>query len=391
VTDRLIKFLRCSSCLGAMIFHKVNAPEVFEKTGILVCSKCGKSAIMIKGIPIFRIFFDDLASASRVLAEIVDGEPRVRQLLTQLLGRTENPVLKLANLLNFLDNASLVEVFDFFKTSYINLHRFSSRKYVEIQQFLAQKPVETLLDIGCGFGCSSVSFTLRKKADYCVGLDEKLLFLFLFQKYCSHQGIQNVDLVCFDASKQPFPFRSASFELTIAISFFNHFLSTRSRENVNSFFNELHRVSRLNAEVYIDAVPNRMTPIPGEINTSLIVQKGFRRHLAEIVARYIPTKWFPRSVSLNLYWLFYKFYCASARTKMESYETFLNYASAIVPEIDVNALPVFPSSYVRFLSNFNKVSVIPQTKFYQKHPYAEEKWTTRDFLGSPYLILLCEK
>ena len=386
--NRLIGVLRCPACFGRYRFQEVGTEEIFRPSGILTCSKCGKSVITIKGIPIFHTLFYEPSRALKVLSLIFCDDSSTDPLLASLLGRTKEPV-RLRELLNYLDNENLPIIFERFRTGYINLERFAWKKFWGAQKFLTRKPLGTLLDIGCGFGCSTNPFLTGEKVRYCIGLDRSLFFLFLFRRYCRERGFQNVDLVCFDASNQPFPFKRASFDLVTAISFFNHFASTRDRRKINIFFRELDRITTDEGRVYVDAVPNRLNPFQGEVNLSPIILRGSLGRVAEIIACTIPTKWMPRSLSMNLLWHTYRSYCKLTNIEIEPFEVFLRYVSSVIPEIDVNCLPILPSAFKGFFTKSTETKVIPQSSFYED--FTERKWTMRDFFRSTYLILYASK
>ena len=385
--DRLTGFLRCPACFGRYQFQEVKTEEMYQTSGVLTCSKCGKSVITIRGIPIFYTLFDEASLALNFLSLILHEDLQTEPFLTSVLGRSEES-FKLRKLLNYLDNESLTATFEHFRTGYINLERFAWKKFQGIQKFLTYEPVETFLDVGCGFGCSSAHFLTSGKVKYCIGIDKSLFFLLLFQRYCQEQDFQNIDLVCLDTKNQPFPFKSNSFELIIAISFFNHFVSTRTQKIINVFFRELDRITTRKGRIYIDAVPNRLNPFPGEVNLPGLLNPRLEQ-VAGVMGHAIPVKWLPRLLSMNILWRLYRGYCKSVNMKIEPYDVFLNYVSSVIPEIDVNCLPLSPSAYKRLLARFTQTKVIPQGSFYKD--FILRKWTIRDFFKSTYLILYAKK
>jgi SAM-dependent methyltransferase/uncharacterized protein YbaR (Trm112 family) len=392
--NRLIELLCCPICFDKYQFNEIEVREVFEPSGVLECSKCGKSVIVIKGVPVFYRIFNDCNLALDAISLISREDPSTKPLIASLLRRTKES-FQFGKLMSYLESESLSTIFKRFKTEYVNLERFNQHTYWGVQEFLADKPVERLLDIGCGFGCSTNPFLTNGKVRYVLGIDNCLFDLFLFQKYCQQYGFQNADFVCLNAANLPFPFKSDSFSLTIAINFFNHFpCLVRSRETINVFFQELERVTRNEGRIYIDSVPNRLNPFPKEVDVSAIITQGLLRQVTENLARTIPTKWIPGTLSMNVLWHIYKAYCR-ANSKIEfheifsqavfSRETFFSYLSGEFPEINTNCLPIFPSVYRRFFSRFTRTKIMPQSRFYKD--FHEKKWSFMDFFGSPYLII----
>ena len=391
---RLVELLCCPFCFGKYQFHEIEVREVFQPSGVLECSKCGKSIIVIKGVPVFYEIFNDCNLALDVISLISREDPSTKPLIESLLQRTKES-FQLGKLLSYLESESLSTIFERFRTRYINLERFTQNKYWAVQKFFSDKQSGRLLDIGCGFGCSTNPFLANGEVRYSLGVDNCLFDLFLFQKYCQQYGFQNVDFVCLNAVNLPFPFRSGSFDLTIAISFFNHFCClVRNFETINAFFQELERVTRNEGRIYVDSVPNRLNPFPEEVNVSAIITRGPLKQVAQSVARTIPTKWIPGTLSMNVLWHIYKAYC---RTKNEiewpeifsraifSRETFFNLLSGAFPEINTNCLPIFPSAYKGFLTKFTHTKIIPQSIFYKD--FHEKKWSVIDFFKSPYLTI----
>jgi len=387
MVSRLTDFLRCPACFGRYQFQEAKTEAIYRTSGVLSCSECGKSVITIRGIPLFCTLFEEASLAHNFLSLILREDPNVKPFLASVLGKSKKS-FKLRELLNYIDNESLNRIFEHYRTGYIDLERFTWKKYHGIQGFLTSEPVETLLDIGCGFGCSSAPFLTSGKSNYCIGIDKNLFFLLLFQRYCQEQDFQNIDLVCFDTENQPFPFKSNLFDLVIGISFFNHFASTKTEKMINAFFGELDRITTGKGRAYIDAVPNRLNPFPGEVNLPGLLNLRLEQ-IAEIIGHIIPVKWLPRLLSMNILWHLYRGYCKSTNMKIEPYDVFLSYVSSAIPEVDVNHLPLFPSVYKILLARFTQTKVIPQNSFYKD--FFLRKWTVLDFFKSTYLILYAQK
>lgn len=382
--DRLIEFLQCPLCSAGYRFYNVNVPDIYGDSGVLICNKCGKSVIVIKGIPIFNTFFDNKLMALDFLSLIIKEDNSIAPSISSILRRPLN-FIKLSRLLTYLHNERLNTIFDQFRTDFIDIKRFASEKYHKIFQFLTNEPIETLLDIGCGYGCSTAPFIASGKVKYCVGLDSSLFFLLLFQKYCQEHKFQNIDLILFDAASLPFPFKSSLFDLVMAVSFFNHFISSKNMDMFHRFFKEANRIINRSGRIYIDAVPNRLFPFPGEVNTPNLLNKKFIEQTAKKILNFTPFKWFPQRISNIIVWHVYKLYCNKAHLRIESPSTFLNYISSVIPEANVSFLPLFPSSYKKILTYFAEKAVIPQSSFYNN--FIQRKWGLKDFLKSPYLIL----
>jgi len=401
--NRLIKSLQCPQCFGSYQFRQVKTGEIYKTSGVLTCSKCGSSIIAIREMPIFLKVFDNALLAFKVLSRIINEDKTTEPFLTLALGSPwkriqlsscqaqpsmQRNFSRFSDLLNFIDDENLKVVFKHFGTDFIKLERFGLIKFQEIHKFLTDEPAQTLLDLGCGFGCSTAPFLISGKAKYCIGVDKSLFFLFLFQKYSQVQGFKNIDLACFDTENQPFPLKSASFKLIMAISFFNHFISTKNRSEVNAFIQELDRLIQSKGRLYIDSVPNRLNPFLGEVNLPGLMRPKIEQVLSNIV-HYVPAKWLPKSLSMKLLWHLYKGYCKLTNVKVEQYNIFLSYVSSVIPEIDVTSLPFFPSAYQELLTNFTQTSIIPQSIFYKD--FIQRKWILKDFLKSTYLVLYTKK
>jgi len=387
---KLLNYLQCPVCSGQYKFYNIgNTEKIYENSGILTCSKCGRSIIVISGIPIFHKYFDNSSAAFDFLLRIIKGDESTVPFLSSILRRSVNSV-KFDKLLRYLHHEKLSRIFELFQTDYINLKRFSSKKYFKIHRFLTDKPIELLLDIGCGFGCSTVPFITSGKAKYCIGLDSSLFFLLLFKKYCKESKLQNVGLILLDAKNTPYPFRSYLFDVVLGVGFFNHFISSKSRQLLYLFFRELTRITKKWGRVYLDCVPNRLYPFPGEVNTPNLLERRSLEKTARILLSFTPFKWLSGSFSVKTLWLLYKVYCRLARIPAESYDIFLDHISGVIPEANVNFLPLLPSHYEEMLSGFAEVTVMPQNKFYNSKFYENflsKRWRIRDFLKSPYLIL----
>lgn len=381
---KLIKFLQCPACLGDYIFHKVKVPETYGDSGVLVCNKCGKSVIVIKGVPIFHTFFDNGLIASDFLSLIIKEDKTVTPFISSILQRPLDSIT-LSELLTYLSNERLDTIFNYFKTDFISLERFALEKYQKIFQFLTIEPIEILLDIGCGFGCSTAPFVASGKVKYCIGLDSNLFFLLLFQKYCQEHKFQNIDLVLFDTVNLPFPFKSSSFDVVMGVSFFNHFISSKNKDMLHCFFKEVGRIIKESGRIYIDALPNRLHPFPGEVNIPNLLKRKFIERTAKKILNFTPFKWFPQGLSTTILWHCYQLYCNVAHLRIESFNTFLSYLSSVIPEANVSFLPLFPSTYKKILTYFSEETIIPQKSFYKD--FIQRKWGFRDFLKSPYLVL----
>lgn len=389
MSKRLVEFLCCPICFDKYRFHEIEVRELFQPSGVLECSRCGGSIVVTKGVPVFYEIFNDCSLALDVISRISREDPSTKPLIALLLRRTKES-FRLGKLLSYLERESLSTIFNRFRTEYIGLERFARNKYWAVQKFLSDKPAERLLDIGCGFGCSTNPFLTNGEVRYSLGLDSCLFDLFLFQKYCQQYGFQNVDFVCLSTLNLPFPFRSGSFDLIIALSFFNHFpCLVRSGETVNWLFQELERVTRNEGRIYIDSVPNRLNPFPEEVDVSAVITRGPLKQVVQSVARAIPTKWIPGTLSMNMLWHIYKAYCRTNNKikwpEIFSRETFFSYLSGEFPEINTNCLPVFPSAYKGFFTKSTHTKVIPQSRFYKD--FHEKKWSVIDFFKSPYLVI----
>jgi len=149
--------------------------------------------------------------------------------------------------------------------------------------------------------------------------------------------------------KLPFPFKNETFDLIISISFFNHFAcSCESPEIVNRFFQELERIATKTGRIYIDAMPNRLSPFQGELSLSAIIASKQIRMLAEHIISVLPIKWVP-IIPMNVMWHTYRGLYKFKQNKLKydalwqaslSRETFLRYLSGELPEINLRGLPI---------------------------------------------------
>jgi len=389
VDGGLLNFLQCPSCHGEYKFYNVETSlEIFEGSGVLVCNRCGRSIIVIKGIPIFHEFFKDASSAMNFLSLIYDRDKSTSPFLHSIMHRPMEHI-DFLELLDFLHREKIDIIFKRFGTPYISLKRFKIEKYQKICRFLTDEPIETLLDLGCGFGCSTIPFAESGKAEYCVGLDSNFFFLLLFDKYCQENNLQNIGLILFNVENLPFPLKKSRFDVVIGISFFNHFISSKNKDTLYSFIKELTRITRNGGRIFIDAVPNRLHPFPGEVNMPGLLKRKSLEKATKFFLSCVPFKWFPRSISMSVLWRLYRLYCFLIGNKVESYNTFLDYVSSIIPEANVQFLPLSPFYYKKLLNSFTEVRIMPQNEFYKELILKE--WKARDFFKSVYLVLYAKR
>ena len=166
-----------------------------------------------------------------------------------------------------------------------------------------------VLDIGCGYGCSSAPFARAGRE--VVGIDENLLFLLLFGRYAREHGLAGVGYACVDAARLPLPFAERSFGGVLAASFFNHYACQRGRGDLREFLAEAARVTEPGGGFVADMVPNRLHPFPTEVNLEVIAEVRLRR-VAKRWIRRVPLRWLPGRLTVAALWASYRAYCGSA-------------------------------------------------------------------------------
>jgi hypothetical protein len=170
--------LRCQSC-GADAWHEHNDSRD-ASSGSLECSSCHAHYLVVRGIPILSASVpgDD----GRCLTERAEDDPPVRDLLRARLGGYDGLLGGFAGALEFVGREPLERAFAVPGAPWITLHRLEMSHFHNIADLFSG--VGTLIDLGCGYGASTLPFVSPERARAVVGIDENLFLLLLLQRYC---------------------------------------------------------------------------------------------------------------------------------------------------------------------------------------------------------------
>jgi SAM-dependent methyltransferase/uncharacterized protein YbaR (Trm112 family) len=369
----LAAILRCPSCAGTDLSEAPTADA--PSWGVLSCDSCERRYLVAGGVPVLLRAIEGAADSR---AELID---ECRAALAEALGRFTELLGGIEQALERCESGPLERGFDVPGSSWLNLERFSTGKFPKVP--LLVTPAHTLLDLGCGYGASAVPFLVAGRAARVIGVDENLLFLLLFRRYCRERSLPVPEAVCFDLGRFPYPFRGGIADTAVAISFFNHFASSRPAALVEQFFREIDRLVEPAGTFAVDMVPNRLDPFPREINlTDVVTNPSHRRRMLEVVKR-LPVKWAPGAVVIPCAWAAYRAYAALARRPAPGLREFRTLVPKAVPELALGGLPLGHRRYRRLLGGFERVEVIEEQPFYR----SGDVMPAARFSRTPYFIL----
>ena len=365
--------LRCPSCAGG---DWREAPtDDAPSWGAIVCTQCGSLYLVADGVPVLLQSID-CESGSR--AELLRAS---RAVLGQALGRFAELLGGVEEALDHCERAPLDRAFEVPGATWLSLKRFSTKKFGRVPALVPA--ANTLLDLGCGFGASAVPFLVSGRASKVIGVDENLLFLLLFRRYCRERSLPVPHAACFDLGRFPYPFADGVADTAIAISFFNHFASLRPAALVASLFRELGRLVRPAGAVVLDMVPNRLDPFTRELNLADVISSPKLRRRVAKLARGLPLKWLPSAVAVPGAWAAYRTYAGLTAGPAPGLAEFRKLIPKSVPELALGGLPLDHRAYRRLLADFEGVEILEEGPFYS----SGELTPAGRFSRTPYFIL----
>ena len=374
--------LRCPSC-GAGSWDERNDNRD-GSSGLIWCSSCHAHYLVVRGIPILTASIS--GGDGRDLAERAEHDPPVRDLMRARLGRYGGLLGGFAGALEFVGQEPLEKAFAVPGAPWIGLHRLELPHFHRIADLFSG--VGTLVDLGCGYGASTLPFVSSGRARAVVGIDENLFLLLLLRRYCEEKAYDNVALVCYDLEALPYPLRDRSADAVTGVSFFNHFASLKDRAFVSAFFDEMARILEPDGNLLLDMVPNRGHPFPTEINVDAVVSEASLRALARRVLGILPLRWLPGGISASALWGAYSLYAALSRKPSRSYTSFKRDLTKALPELGVSYLPLDPDAYGKVIDGFRTVQVLDQARFDATGELTRvHGWTPR----AAYFLVRCKR
>jgi SAM-dependent methyltransferase len=376
----LANTIRCSACLaGSWLEHTSDASSSFDS---IECLSCRMHYLVVEGIPLLTVPIPhDPASAS--LEERAERDPDVQRVVHDALGNYFDLVGGLRQAIAWVNDQPLEQTFSVPGATWISLERFESlEKYKSIPTIVGD--AETVLDLGCGYGCSSVPFLASRQARALIGVDENLFLLLLFQRYARERSLEGLALVCYDLDRLPLPIADDAVDAIIGISFFNHFACFKPSGFVKGFFTEAARVLRPGGRLALDMVPNRRHPFLTEINLGDAIEERAVRRAVERALRRLPLKRLPGGAIALMLWLGHSGYSLVKLQRPLRYGSFRKELSKALPEIGLAGLPADPADYRRLAGDFAHVEILDHAAVYRTGALVPPEGSAA---RTPYLIL----
>ena len=297
------------------------------------------------------------------------------------LGRFAEMLGGLSGCLAMVRREEIEQAFDVPGAGWITLERYDWARNDWIAEELGGDGA--VLDIGCGYGCSSVPFAQAGRE--VVGVDENLLFLLLFGRYARERDLPGTGYACIDVAQLPLPFADRAFNGVLAASFFNHYACLRTRDELREFLDETARVAEPGGGFVADMVPNRLHPFPSEINLGEVITEEKLRRGATGLLRRIPVRWLPGRLTAPGLWVVYRLYCAARRRTALGLAAFRSQVSKALPEAGVGGLPLTARGWPALARAFSSVEVRDNSVFSGS---AQERGTGARV---PYFVLSCRR
>lgn len=340
--------LRCPVC-GGGDRSEHECPHT-AGSGTIECVGCGCHHLVIDGVAVLTGTVPEPPAGEPVL-EWAERDAQARGVVHAALGRFAEMLGGLPGCLALVRRDELDQAFDVPGAPWITLERYEWERNDWIARELGGDGA--VLDIGCGYGCSSVPFSLAGRA--VVGIDENLLFLLLFSRYARERGVSGVGYGCVDVARLPLPFADRSFDGVLAASFFNHYACLKRRSELRGFLDEAARVTEPEGGFMADMVPNRLHPFPSEVNVGEVIGDARLQRLARAVIWKLPLRWLPGWLTVTGLWAVYRAYCAVRRQSAFGLPAFRHEVSKAVPEAAVSGLPLTVRGWPALARGFSRV------------------------------------
>jgi SAM-dependent methyltransferase/uncharacterized protein YbaR (Trm112 family) len=339
----LASVLRCPACLGGTWTEK--RPDRAGELASIECGGCRARYLVVEGIPL-------LTPLPRG-ATTSEQDPAVVGVLHTGLGRYADLVGGLRDVLAFVNEQPLESAFRVPGAEWISLWRFGAfPKYRTLVDLIGA--AETVVDLGCGYGCSTASFL--ESAQRTIGIDENLFLLLLFRRYARERARDEAALVCYDLGNVTLPLADSVADAVVGLSFFNHFACLRGRRFFERFFAEAARVVRPGGGLWLDTVPNPRFPFLWEINFGPH-GGGVMRRLLKRPLRRLPLRRVPGLALAIPLWLGHSLHEIVGRRRPLDYPSFRREIAKALPEIGTRVLPADARGYRRLAPGFAQVEL----------------------------------
>ena len=342
--------LRCPICGGGDLSEH-ECPHT-AGSGTVECTACGRHHLVVDEVAVLTGTVPAPPEGEPVL-EWAERDPQARAVVHAALGRFAVELGGLRGCREQAGRETIEQAFTVPGAHWIGVGRFGWSQQRWIADALGGEGA--LLDIGCGYGSSSVSYARTGRE--VVGIDENLFFLLLFGRYAREHDLHGVGLACVDAARLPLPFANGVFADVLAASFFNHYACLRSRDELRAFFDEGARLVERGGGFAVDSVPNRLHPFPAEVNVREVIGEAGLQRLAKGVIKFLPLRWLPGRLTVTGLWAVYRAYCALRRRSAFGLAAFRHEVSKAVPDAAVNGLPLTPRGWRALARGFSHVEV----------------------------------
>ena len=340
--------LRCPVCGGAELGEHECPHD--PGSGTVECAACGRHHLVVDRVAVLTAPVPPPPEGERVL-EWAERDADARAVVHAALGRFAEALGGLTGCREQAGRDSLEQAFTVPGALWIEVDRFDWSQQTWIVRNLSGEGA--VLDIGCGYGSSTVPFARAGRE--AVGVDENLMFMLLFSRYAREHDLERIGLVCADAARLPLPFGDAAFGDVLTASFFNHYVCLRSREELRGFLGEAARVVTPGGGFAADMVPNRLHPFPSEVNVKEVIGEVRLQRLTTAVIRALPLRWLPGRLTVTGLWSVYRAYCAVRRRPAPGLAAFRNEVSKAVPEAAVSGLPLRAAGWPALAQGFSHV------------------------------------
>jgi SAM-dependent methyltransferase len=345
----LASALRCPACLEGTWTER--RPERAGGLASIVCGGCGARYLVVEEIPLLVPLPRD-ATAS-------EQDPQVERILRFALARYFDLFGGLQGVLGFVNEQPLDAAFRVPGAEWITHSHIDNPKFKRVADLVGK--AETVVDLGCGYGASTMPFLETAKRT--IGIDENLFLLLLLRRYARERARGAPALVCHDLGQARLPLADSVADVVIGLSFFNHFACLRGRRVFERFFAETARIVRPGGGLWLDEVPDPRYPFLWEINFGPY-SGGVLHRLLERPLRRLPLRRVPGPLLGMPLWLAHSLYRIARRRRPLGYPIFRREFGKALPEIGSRVLPADADGYRRLAPAFAHVELADEKATY---------------------------